>query len=142
MLTCLHTHASPSSYARSQPAGALADLRGESGGPDPLSFHLKNWMDPFFIYSLLLVFSFPALLLNISAASPFSWGGASIGFTSYFYVVPGDILLACAPKSAPPWAVCVMKPDGRPRDVMSPHWLKVSYPGGVNRVSLVTHMPG
>ena len=52
----------------------LADLRGVRG--PPLSFHLKNWMDPFFIHSPI-VFSFPALLLNIglSAASPFFLGG-------------------------------------------------------------------
>ena len=51
------------------------------GGQDPLtplSFHLKNWMDPFFIHSLLLVFRFPTLLLNISAASPFFLGGGQV----------------------------------------------------------------
>ena len=49
------------------------------------SFHLKNWMDPFSYTLYPIVFSFPVLLLNISAASPF-WD-PSIGFTSYFYVV-------------------------------------------------------
>ena len=41
----------------------------------------------------------------------------------------GEALLARAPRSVPPWAVCIMKPDGRrltyPRYVTSPHWLKV-----------------
>ena len=65
--------------------------------------------------------------------------------------IPAEALLARAPKSVPPWAVCIIigilwqkwslvDVVWCPCDVTSPHWLKVSYSSGANRVSLVTHV--
>ena len=58
---------------------------------------------------------------------------------------PAEALLARVPESVPSWAVSIMKSGARrlasPRDVTS-HSLKVLYPGGANRVSLVTHVSG
>ena len=64
-----------------------------------------------------------------------------------------EALRARGPKSVSSGAVCIsvgalwqkwsmMDVVWRPRDVTSPHWLKVLYSSGANRVSLVTHMSG
>ena len=69
---------------------------------------------------------------------------------AYARATPAEALLARAPKFVPPWAVCVIVGVLRqkwslidvvwlPGHVTSPHWLKVSYSGGANRVSWVTH---
>ena len=63
-LSCVHLRSAPSevcvqadTHLKVRVIGGFR-RGGQGGSVPPLSFHLKNWMDPFFIHSLLLFLVF------------------------------------------------------------------------------------